>query len=83
MKKSTVRRVDSIDIVRKGGYLYFNVHGTGFLQNMVRILVGTLLEVGYGRMEPEQMTAILEAKERKKAGPTAPPEGLCLMRVDY
>ncbi len=83
MKKSTVRTVDTIEIVRKGGYLYFNVHGTGFLQNMVRILVGTLLEVGYGRMAPEQMEDILEARDRRLAGPTAPPEGLCLMKVDY
>ncbi|MCD8007601.1 MAG: tRNA pseudouridine(38-40) synthase TruA [Clostridiales bacterium] len=83
MKKSTVRTVDTIEIVRKGGYLYFNVHGTGFLQNMVRILVGTLLEVGYGRMAPEQMADILEARDRRLAGPTAPPEGLCLMKVDY
>lgn len=83
MKKSTVRTVDTIEIVRKGGYLYFNVHGTGFLQNMVRILVGTLLEVGYGRMAPEQMADILEAKDRRLAGPTAPPEGLCLVKVDY
>ncbi|MCD8335308.1 MAG: tRNA pseudouridine(38-40) synthase TruA [Clostridiales bacterium] len=83
MKKSTVRTVDTIEIVRKGGYLYFNVHGTGFLQNMVRILVGTLLEVGYGRMKPEQMEDILEARDRRLAGPTAPPEGLCLMKVDY
>ncbi|MCD7838731.1 MAG: tRNA pseudouridine(38-40) synthase TruA [Clostridiales bacterium] len=83
MKKSTVRTVDTIEIVRKGGYLYFNVHGTGFLQNMVRILVGTLLEVGYGRMAPEQMEEILEARDRRLAGPTAPPEGLCLVKVDY
>ncbi|MCD7820674.1 MAG: tRNA pseudouridine(38-40) synthase TruA [Clostridiales bacterium] len=83
MKKSTVRTVDTIEIVRKGGYLYFNVHGTGFLQNMVRILVGTLLEVGYGRMAPEQMGDILAARDRRLAGPTAPPEGLCLMKVDY
>ncbi|MCD8147699.1 MAG: tRNA pseudouridine(38-40) synthase TruA [Clostridiales bacterium] len=83
MKKSTVRTVDTIEIVRKGGYLYFNVHGAGFLQNMVRILVGTLLEVGYGRMAPEQMAEILAAKDRRLAGPTAPPEGLCLMKVDY
>ncbi|MCD8354827.1 MAG: tRNA pseudouridine(38-40) synthase TruA [Clostridiales bacterium] len=83
MKKSTVRTVDTIEIVRKGGYLYFNVHGTGFLQNMVRILVGTLLEVGYGRMAPEQMADILEARDRRLAGPTAPPEGLCLVKVDY
>ena len=50
---------------------------------MVRILVGTLLEVGAGRMQPEDMTAILDAKDRKVAGPTAPACGLCLERVDY
>lgn len=83
MKKSTVRIVDEIDIQRKKDYIYLNFHGTGFLQNMVRILVGTLLEVGYGRMLPEKVAEILQAKDRKLAGPTAPPEGLCLERVDY
>lgn len=83
MKKSTVRVVDRIEIVKKGGYLRFTFHGTGFLQNMVRILVGTLLEVGYGRMSPESMMDILAARDRKLAGPTAPPQGLCLLKVDY
>lgn len=83
MKKSTVRRVDRIDIEREGDYLLFTVHGTGFLQNMVRIMVGTLLEVGFGRMEPEQIREALEARERQKAGPTAPAQGLCLLSVDY
>jgi tRNA pseudouridine38-40 synthase len=83
MKKSTVRIVDRIEVTRKKEYLYFDFHGTGFLQNMVRILVGTLLEVGYGRMTPEQMQEILAGKDRRLAGPTAPPEGLCLICVDY
>ena len=83
MKKSTVRVVDRIEITRKGSFLYFDVHGTGFLQNMVRILVGTLLEVGKGRWDPEQMVEILEAQNRQAAGPTAPAQGLCLIRVDY
>lgn len=83
MKKSTIRVVDTISIETSGSYIRIYVHGNGFLQNMVRILVGTLLEVGYGRMEPEDMEAILEAKDRKKAGPTAPAQGLCLMKVDY
>jgi tRNA pseudouridine38-40 synthase len=83
MKKSTVRTVDSIQIVQKGSYLTFTVHGDGFLQNMVRILVGTLLEVGYGRMTPAQVGEVLAAQNRSLAGPTAPPEGLCLMKVDY
>lgn len=83
MKKSTVRTVDSIEIVRKKDYLYFNFHGTGFLQNMVRILVGTLLEVGQGKRTPESVKDVLEARERSLAGFTAPPQGLSLMRVDY
>lgn len=83
MKKSTVRLVDSIRIERQKDRVIFTFHGTGFLQNMVRILVGTLLEVGRGLREPEEMTALLEARDRRLAGPTAPPEGLCLMKVDY
>ena len=83
MKKSTVRVVDRIEITCEGGYLYFTFHGTGFLQNMVRIMVGTLLEVGCGRMTPQQVKEVLECPDRKKAGHTAPPQGLCLMSVDY
>lgn len=83
MKKSTVRLVDSIVIERNKDRITFTFHGTGFLQNMVRILVGTLLEVGRGYWEVEHVQTILDAKDRKQAGPTAPPEGLCLMKVDY
>ena len=83
MKKSTVRLVDSIEIVRKRDYIYLNFHGTGFLQNMVRILTGTLLEVGQGKRVPEQMPDILQARDRTCAGYTVPPQGLCLMKVDY
>ncbi len=83
MKKSTVRTVDSILIERRRDRVIFTFHGTGFLQNMVRIMVGTLLEVGRGFWEPERVAEILAARDRKQAGPTAPPEGLCLMKVDY
>lgn len=83
MKKSTVRLVDSIEIAQKGGYLNLTFHGGGFLQHMVRILTGTLLEVGWGKREPEGMAALLEARDRSMAGFTAPAKGLCLMRVDY
>ena len=83
MKKSTVRNVDRIDIERDGGYIRFTFHGNGFLQNMVRILVGTLIEVGCGRMTVEQVKAVLDNPERQKAGPTAPAQGLCMMKVDY
>ena len=83
MKKSTVRCVDRIEIVRDGDYIVFTFHGTGFLQNMVRIMVGTLLEVGMGRTGVEQVRSALENPDRQKAGPTAPAQGLCMMHVDY
>lgn len=83
MKKSTVRKVDKIEIVQKGSYLTFTYHGTGFLQHMVRILTGTLLEVGYGKRTPESMVDLIEAKKRALAGFTAPAKGLCLIKVDY
>jgi tRNA pseudouridine38-40 synthase len=83
MRKSTVRCVDSIEIEKEGPYIRMYFHGNGFLQNMVRILSGTLLEVGFGRMTPERVGEVLEAKDRKLAGPTAKAQGLCLMEVDY
>ncbi len=82
-KKSTVREVDSIDIKRSGSFVYLTFHGNGFLQNMVRIMTGTLLEVGKGRIKAEDIPEIIEAKDRSIAGPTAPAKGLCLMKVDY
>ncbi len=83
MKKSTVRKVDKIEIVQKGSYLTLTYHGTGFLQYMVRILTGTLVEVGLGERDPLSMPALLEAKDRRLSGVTAPARGLCLMQVDY
>ncbi len=83
MKKSTVRIVDKIDIKKKSGYITFTYHGTGFLQHMVRILTGTLLEVGYGKRTPESIPELIDAKDRKLAGFTAPAPGLCLISVDY
>ncbi|MCR5777841.1 MAG: tRNA pseudouridine(38-40) synthase TruA [Lachnospiraceae bacterium] len=83
MKKSTVRIVDRLDITRKGGYVYITIHGTGFLQNMVRIISGTLIEIGQGKRKSEEMVSIIEAKDRQSAGYTAPAKGLCLVKVDY
>ncbi len=83
MKKSTVRTVDRIEIAVSGDLLTFTFHGSGFLQHMVRILVGTLLEVGFEKRTPESILTLLEKKDRREAGPTAPACGLCLMSVDY
>ncbi|MBQ1173221.1 MAG: tRNA pseudouridine(38-40) synthase TruA [Lachnospiraceae bacterium] len=83
MKKSTVRKVDRIDIQKKGDLLTFTFHGSGFLQHMVRILTGTLLEVGFGKRTPESISDLIDARDRKLAGFTAPAKGLCMMQVDY
>lgn len=83
MKKSTVRMVDRIDIEQQGERLIFTYHGSGFLQYMVRILTGTLLEVGFGRRDPDSMPKLIEARDRRLAGFTAPAKGLCLLKVDY
>lgn len=83
MKKSTVRTVDKIDIQKEGPYITFTYHGNGFLQHMVRILTGTLLEVGMGKRTPDSIAPLRDAKDRKLAGATAPACGLCMMQVDY
>jgi tRNA pseudouridine38-40 synthase len=64
-------------------WIFVDVEGNRFLYNMVRNIVGTLVEAGVGRMLPEKIVEILEAKDRKAAGPIAPPEGLCLMWIRY
>ncbi len=83
MKKSTVRRIDSIYIEEMDSKVVFSYTGNGFLYNMVRILTGTLVEVGLGKRKPEEMKRILAAMNREAAGMTAPPEGLFLVTVEY
>ena len=83
MKKSAVRRIDEIRIGALGSELRFTVSGNGFLYNMVRIIVGSLLEVGAQRMTQEALAAALKSKKRENAGPTAPACGLCLYEVRY
>lgn len=82
-KKSTIRTIDQIQITANGSCIIFRYHGDGFLQNMVRILTGTLLEVGYGKRSPESMSEILGKRNRYASGFMAPPQGLCLCKVDY
>ncbi|MCI8453730.1 MAG: tRNA pseudouridine(38-40) synthase TruA [Lachnospiraceae bacterium] len=83
VKKSTVRRLDTIEIIEEGTRCIFLYKGNGFLYRMVRILTGTLLEVGLGSRKPEDMKEILAARSREAAGPAVPPEGLFLVRVEY
>ena len=82
MKKSTVRTIKSFAVERVGEEIRFTVTGNGFLHNMVRILVGTLIEVGRGEREAESIPALFGAK-REEAGFLAPGKGLCLMEVRY
>lgn len=82
-KKSTVRTVHSISISRDGDNLDIDFYGEGFLYNMVRIMTGTLIEVGLGQLSPQDMEDILSSLDRSKAGKTAPAQGLCLMKVEY
>ena len=82
-KKSTVRTIDSITIEQEGDILRFLFSGDGFLFHMVRILMGTLLEVGEGKRRPEEMAGILAGRDRSLAGPLVPAVGLTLMEVRY
>lgn len=85
MKKSTVRTIHSIQIQKLPGesLVLLCFEGNGFLQNMVRILTGTLLQVGLGERDWQSVSEILAAKNRQAAGPMAPAEGLCLEWVSY
>lgn len=83
MKKSTVRIIDSIVIKEENGYIRFYYHGNGFLHHMVRILTGTLLEIGMGKRDVNNIEELLKNGKRSEAGMTAPAQGLCLESVDY
>lgn len=77
------RRIDTLKIFRKNGEISIEIKANGFLYNMVRNIVGTLIEVGRGRLKKGAVKEILEKKNRKFAGATAPAKGLCLMKVNY
>ena len=78
-----VRTIYSLDIKSNEDEVHFIITGSGFLHNMVRIIVGTLLEIGKGTIPPDQIKQILASKDRKTAGPTAPAHALCLESVNY
>lgn len=80
---NTRRTVHACTVTREGDVVLFAVEGDGFLYNMVRIMVGTLLEIAAGRLSPDSIPTILEGRDRTAAGPTAPAQGLCLERVFY
>lgn len=82
-KKSTVRTINSIEIISENGIIKIRINGNGFLYNMVRIISGTLLEIGTGKVDEKVINEIFEYKIREKAGPTLPACGLKLIEVFY
>ena len=82
--ESTVRTIYSVEVEEQGeNDLVIRVCGNGFLYNMVRIIAGTLLDIGQGKRDPMDIFTILEARDRSTAGPTAPAHGLTLMKYEF
>ncbi len=81
--KSSVRIIYDAKVYRNGDRVYIELTGNGFLYNMVRIISGTLVEVGMGKLEPTDILKIIESRDREKAGKTLQPQGLYLVNVDY
>jgi tRNA pseudouridine38-40 synthase len=79
--KTTTREIYSIEFVENGELLHIDFRGSGFLKNMVRMLVGTLVQIGQGRRPASDVSKLLRADPELRCGPTAPPHGLCLMDV--
>jgi tRNA pseudouridine38-40 synthase len=82
-REDSVRTIFRCDVTAEDKWIYVDVEGDGFLYNMVRNIVGTLVEIGRGRWKPEKINEILEAKDRTAAGPLAQARGLCLMWIKY
>jgi tRNA pseudouridine38-40 synthase len=82
-RDQTIRTIFQCEIASEPEWIYVDVEGNAFLYNMVRNIVGTLVDIGVGRWEPEKIDEILEARDRTAAGRLAPPEGLCLMWIKY
>ncbi len=81
--ENTVRTIYFLRVIKEGDMIRIQINGNGFLYNMVRIIVGTLLKVGTGMYPPEHVKEILEAKDRRLAGPKAEARGLTLMEIEY
>ena len=82
-RENSIRTIFRCEAAKERNWVYVDVEGDGFLYNMVRNIVGTLIEIGRGRWEPEKMREIIEARDRTAAGPIAPAQGLCLMWIKY
>ena len=82
-RENSVRTIFRCDVTAENDFVYVDVEGDGFLYNMVRNIVGSLIEVGIGRWKPEKIKQVLKAKDRTAAGPIAPAAGLCLMWIKY
>ncbi len=82
-EKNTVRTIRRLSLAKKGRYVHITVVGDGFLYNMVRAIAGTLIEIGRGKRPSQDMERILNSRDRKVAGFTAPAKGLCLISVKY
>lgn len=81
--ENTIRTIYGLDVRKEGDMIYIRISGNGFLYNMVRIIVGTLMKVGLGVYPPQHVKEILEAKDRSVAGPKAAACGLTLIRLEY
>ena len=81
--KTTVRTIYSLDVKKEGDFIRLYVKGDGFLYNMVCIIAGTLIQVGAGKIAPEALPEIIESRDRSKAGHTAGPSGLMLLKIEY
>lgn len=81
--ENTVRQIENMEVLQSDDQIVIRVIGRGFLYNMVRIMAGTLMEVGRGNLQPQDIVCILEAKDRAAAGPTAPACGLTLIRYEF
>lgn len=81
--KSSVRTIYSADILNENDRIIIELTGNGFLYNMVRIIAGTIVDVGLGKIKEEEIEKIIEQKDRKNAGKTLPPQGLYLLKVEY
>ena len=82
--KSSVRTIYKADVIQKpNDRIYIELTGNGFLYNMVRIIVGTLVDVGIGKIESKEIDTIIKSEKRENAGKTLPPQGLYLVKVEY